>query len=89
MAGRHDCDLCQFEGEASGANNLFIPGNGFLYVCPELIVHYVNAHGYSSPAEFCEALLRCPAMRSLDYLKAILANGGRQLSKNSAPLSSG
>src|SRR6266478_1604258 len=38
--GVHHCDLCLYESEASGTNNLFIPGNGFAYVCPELVIHY-------------------------------------------------
>jgi len=56
-AGFHECDLCQYESEASGTRNLFIPRAGSLYVCPELIVHYINAHSYVPPTEFCEALL--------------------------------
>jgi hypothetical protein len=77
--GHHACDLCQHEAEALGRNNLFIPGNGFLYVCPELIVHYVNVHRYAPPVEFCEAVLASPPMGSMNYLKAVLANGGRAL----------
>ena len=76
--GVHECDLCQYEGEI-GSANIFIPANGFLYVCPELITHYMNAHGYLPPDEFCEAVLSCPEMRSVAYMKAILANGGRPL----------
>lgn len=76
--GWHTCDLCLYEG-VRGTANLFLPGNGFLYVCPELIVHYMNAHGYKPPAEFCHAVLTCPPMRSVKYLQGILANGGRPL----------
>ncbi len=72
FAGVHTCDLCLYESEASGTRNLFIPANGFAYVCPELIVHYMNAHAYGPPAEFCTAVLACPPMRSMEYLKAIL-----------------
>jgi hypothetical protein len=78
-AGIHSCDLCLYEGEASGTANLFIPGKGVLYVCPELIVHSMNAHGYAPPAEFCAAVLACPPMGSMAYRQAILANGGRLL----------
>lgn len=77
-AGVHACDLCLYKG-ALGKSNLFVPGHGFLYVCPELIVHYMNAHGYRPPAEFCHAVLACPPMRSVTYLRSILANGGRSL----------
>lgn len=75
-AGVYKCDLCLYAG-AAGNRHLFIPGPGFLYVCPELVTHYMNAHGYRPPAAFCEAVLTCPPMRSMSYLKAVLANGGR------------
>ncbi len=76
--GLHECDLCQYEG-ATGSSNIFVPGSGILYVCPELVTHYMNVHGYAPPDEFCRAVLACPPMRSISYLKAILANGGRLL----------
>lgn len=79
--GHHACNLCQFESEAKSVNNLFIPANGFILVCPELIVHYINAHRYVPPDLFCSAVLACPSMRSSDYRKAILANGGGPLAK--------
>jgi hypothetical protein len=70
-AGVHTCDLCQFEGEAHGAANLFIPAGERLLVAPELIVHYVNAHHYQPPEEFCAAVLACPPMRSPEYRRAL------------------
>jgi hypothetical protein len=48
------------------------------FVCPELVTHYMNAHGYRPPEEFCRAMLACPPMRSMPYLKALLA-GARPL----------
>ena len=75
-AGHHECDLCRFEGESRGSTNFFIPYEGAIYVCPELIVHYINAHGYSPPELFCRAVLACPPMRSMPYLRAIAACGG-------------
>jgi hypothetical protein len=80
-AGVHPCGLCLYRGEAHGKNNLFIPGDGVVFVCPELITHYMNAHGYAPPAEFCRAVPACPPMRSMGYLKSLLANGGRPLVK--------
>ena len=93
-AGVHFCDLCrftgnsvgQFEGQhsryavsaASASVSLFVPGDGVIYVSPTSITHSIDAHGYCPPAEFLEAVLRCPPMRSMAYLKAILANGGRK-----------
>jgi len=79
--GLHNCDLCQFEGD-SGYRNLFVPGGEFIFVCPELIVHYINAHGYCPPTRFCDAVLSCPRMRSIEYHKALLASGGRPLVKS-------
>src|ERR1043165_5309086 len=59
-AGKHACTLCQFKSERSGSINLFVPGNGVIYVCPELVLHYINAHHYAPPTEFCDAVLQCP-----------------------------
>lgn len=82
LCGFHYCNLCMFESdEATGKSNLFMPGDGFLYVCPELIVHYINAHGYAPPEDFCLAVLRCPDTRSMQYKRLFLANGGRPLMK--------
>ena len=77
--GWHDCDLCRFEPEARGFKNLFVPGNESLYVCPELIRHYINTHGYCPPEEFCAAVLKCPDTRTMEYKRLFLANGGRGL----------
>lgn len=78
--GPHECDLCQF-GNEFGIDNIFIPHNGKIYVCPALITHYINAHHYLPPNEFIEAVLACPPQGSMEYLKKILENGGRQLVK--------
>lgn len=77
--GFHECELCRYTAEARGTRNLFVPGDGLLYVCPELITHYMNAHGYLPPEEFQQAVMACPAMNSMDYKKQLLANGGRGL----------
>ena len=74
-AGRHECNLCRFNAEASAATNLFVPGDGALYVCPELILHYINAHGYAPPEAFCNALLQCPDTRTIDYKRRLIASG--------------
>jgi hypothetical protein len=78
--GIHPCDLCRFDAEAAGTANLFIPGDGrVIYVCPELIVHSINAHGYAPPEVFCRAVLTCPSMRSMQYLRALASRGGATL----------
>jgi hypothetical protein len=76
--GFHRCDLCLYEGEP-GKRNLFLPSGGVVLVSPELVAHYMNAHGYRPPEEFCQAVLDCPPMRSMPYLKALLASGARPL----------
>ena len=81
--GWHECELCQFEGER-GVSNLFVPGNGVIYVAPALITHYINSHKYLPPSEFIDAIMRCPDIRSMNYKKAILANGGRVLVKQAS-----
>jgi hypothetical protein len=75
-AGLHLCDLCTFKAEKSGTKNLFVPGDRRVYVAPELILHYVNAHQYEPPKEFCAAVMTCPPMRSAEYRRALLAAGG-------------
>jgi hypothetical protein len=78
FGGPHECTLCQFEGPR-GANNLFVPGATFLYVCPGLIVHYINAHHYRPPEDFCAAVLQCPDTRTAEYRRMFLSAGGRVL----------
>lgn len=68
--GGHDCDLCPGSSKY-GYTNLFIPGDGFLFVCPELIRHYIKDHQNAPPIEFCEAVLACPPMNSTDYLQVV------------------
>ncbi len=84
--GAHSCSFCKLSGGPStftgiggdqivlGQNNLFIPGDGLLYVAPSTIIHYIDSHDYCPPNEFVDAVLRCPTMRSMAYLKAIQKN---------------
>ena len=78
FCGFHECNICQFKGK-SGIKNIFIPYNNRIYVCPELITHYINNHFYLPPGEFIEAVLNCPPQKSMEYLKKMLENGGRDL----------
>jgi hypothetical protein len=77
--GPHACSLCAYFPEASGSQNLFVPADGFIFVCPELIVHYMNAHQYLPPPQFCNAIVDCPDQRSLDFRRRFLASGGAAL----------
>ena len=79
-AGWHDCDLCVYRygpskmatnPNAVGFRNVFVPGDAKIYLAPELILHYIDQHGYAPPSEFQQAVLDCPTMRSIEYLRAI------------------
>ncbi len=83
FAGSHSCELCQYEGERSGTANIFIPFEKRIFVCPELILHYMNAHQYQPPKVFCDAVLACPEMNSMEYKKALLDCNGKVLWQNS------
>ena len=56
-----------------GNRNLFLPGAGFLYIAPSLVLHYIDAHQYLPPDEFIKAVLDCPPTRSQEYQKAVQA----------------
>jgi hypothetical protein len=68
--GPHICDLCNYEG-AFSHKNLFVPHGDITLVAPELITHYMNAHSYCPPDEFCEAVMACPPMSTADYFRAM------------------
>lgn len=85
----HYCALCTYSRGPSefrlwqspgmppvpmGNRNLFVPGAGFLYIVPSLVLHYIDAHQYAPPEEFAKAVLECPPIRSQDYLKAVQTN---------------
>jgi len=74
-AGMHACDLggC---GGAAGAQHVIIPSRDCVYIAPELIDHYVEAHAYAPPAEFVEAVLACPAQSSDAYVELLLPFAG-------------
>ncbi|MET9513441.1 hypothetical protein ABZX62_34205 [Streptomyces flavidovirens] len=40
-----------------GSAEIRVIGEGVVYAAPELITHYVEAHGYAPPAEFVRAVL--------------------------------
>jgi hypothetical protein len=86
MAGRHACPFCIFTGGPAeiragdtsvqlGVSNVFVPAADAVYVAPSLVLHYIDAHGYAPPEPFRRAVEACPAMRSMDYLKAIQKHG--------------
>ena len=77
-SGVHECQLCQFD-RPCGHANLFIPNGDVIFVCPELIVHYVASHHYRPPDEFIAAVKNCPLTSTMHYKKLLLESGGRPL----------
>ena len=53
FAGPHTCDLC---GAFRASGNFGVPHGDVLFVCPEMIVHYVAEHGYCPPPAFVAAI---------------------------------
>lgn len=89
-AGRQPCTFCRFTGGPGtvragdrvapvGASLLFVPGASAAYVAPSMIAHYIDAHGYKPPEDFHQAVMSCPPMRSIAYLRALRARGVRKL----------
>ena len=76
VAGFHPCDLCVYSPEKCGTKNVFVPGKERVYVAPELILHYMNAHKYRPPDEFCQSVAACPPMRSAEYRRALMSAAG-------------
>lgn len=85
-AGRHPCPFCRFTGGPSqlsfgrhviqlGSAILVIPSEQEIFVAPSMVAHYIDAHDYSPPQPFVEAVLKCPAMRSMPYLRLLRAHG--------------
>jgi hypothetical protein len=87
--GFHACELCGpmvvNEGgvidHALGTRNLFVPSEDCIYVAPELVVHYIEVHGYQPPEKFVDAVLRCPRMGSTAYSEALQRIGGVAFSR--------
>jgi hypothetical protein len=64
FGGFHTCEFC---GRAHGIGNFGVPRGDLLFVAPEMVVHYIEEHGYSPPAEFIEAVLRSPLPDTEEY----------------------
>jgi len=69
-AGPHQCGLCVGDGP-HGHQNLFVPSSAGVYVCPEMIAHYIRTHDYQPPEAFQEAVLACPHTSSDAYFDAL------------------
>jgi hypothetical protein len=64
FAGFHTCEFC---GRSHGIGNFGVPSGDLLFVAPEMIVHYIEQHGYRPPAEFVDAVLRSPLPDTEEY----------------------
>jgi hypothetical protein len=54
-----------------GITNVFVPGEGVVYVAPSLVLHYMDSHEYALPESFVAAVRACPPMGTAKYLAAI------------------
>ena len=76
--GVHTCSLCTATGAVPpgpiwSQENLFIPGRNVIYLSPGGIDHYVEAHLYSPPKNYVDAVLSCPPYGSRAYCDALRA----------------
>jgi hypothetical protein len=66
--GRHTCEIC---GAASSGGNFGVPAGRILFVCPEMLYHYVEAHAYLPPPEFLSALVAAPLAGTDAYAEEV------------------
>jgi hypothetical protein len=67
MRGFHYCELCSTEElrieqggkkRLLGSSELWVPDNaGGYFASPNLVVHYIQAHGYQPPSDYVEAVM--------------------------------
>jgi len=85
--GLHQCSICPGKDFLQDSHiNLFVPGNGCVYLAPGRIDHYIELHKYRPPSEFIDALAICPDPTQSDYFSALRASNNSEmppLSKNS------
>ena len=68
LMGVHECELCD-DYRASG--NFGVPSQELLFVCPEMVFHYVEIHGYRPPEVFLRALEAAPLPGTDEYTAAV------------------
>jgi hypothetical protein len=61
--GFHPCDFCKGRNKPHGSAEIRVLGEGRVFAAPELVYHYVVAHGYKPPDEFIAAVLAWPDNR--------------------------
>jgi hypothetical protein len=62
--GWHTCEFCD---QFNGSSAFGVPAGPLLYVCPQMLGHYVTVHDYLPPPAFVEALLASPLPETEDY----------------------
>jgi hypothetical protein len=82
--GLHVCSFCDTPDVhpfiKNSCDNVFIPGKGVVYVATSGTSHYMQAHSYTPPLAFIDAVLCCPEVTSEDYgLALIQANAGKPI----------
>lgn len=68
FVGMHRCELCR---ACMASGNIGVPAGGKLFVAPEMIAHYVEAHRYAPPSEFVTAVLSAPLPGTREYHEAV------------------
>jgi len=95
-AGVHFCPFCRFTGGPGaiafegvhvvlGTAVLYVPGPDALFAAPSLIAHYIDAHAYRPPDHFIAAVMDCPPMRSMAYLRSIARHGVQLSARRERP----
>lgn len=56
-----------------GSAEIRIIGDEAIYAAPDLLPHYIEAHGYQPPAEFIDAVMRGSGVNSAEYRALINA----------------
>ena len=81
--GPYSCSFC-VNGHSVGTRNtrshenLWIPGDGVIYLAPGMITHYIGDHEYRPPECFIKAVLSCPDYGTPGYCAALrAANAGK------------
>jgi len=63
--------ICEFCGKVRAGGNFGVPSGSILYVAPEMISHYVEAHGYKPPDAFINAVLGSPLPDTAEYGRSV------------------
>lgn len=97
VLGYHRCSLCRYAPRSEpitqrdlqaipyAKGNLFVPGVDCVYVMPVLATHYIEAHGYLPPEEFCTAVRDCPPIGSNAYFAKLHPTGAEAFSATLFP----